>query len=382
MSKSSVNSFMQFSRVERPRIQAAHPHFSLADVSAELGRRWQLLSADERHRLKLAAEAAAAPASLSAVDWLDHVKVALGEAEFADLLHTLAQFKARAIDVRDVTLRVAALLHGRRELILGFNAFLPADVAVTPAMLDEHDRLRPDALPPRRTPSPAADGAATSSTTAALSRDDANVDVDDVVAVVDEVIAKAAAAPSSPSSASSTPRRRRPRSVELRAPASIGEQASAFAARLNAELDVRLRSNFVALLESVVEKERSVADFANKASTLFANNAQLADELFAFLPLHTATLLAALALPASPAPPTTPTSRAHTLRAGTADSPGAAGDGAHRHRRHEAASPRAQTMRGHRKASKSPSSHASHASPAAASLSSPALNTNRKKTRE
>jgi histone deacetylase complex regulatory component SIN3 len=379
---------MQFSRAERPRIQAAHPHFSLADISAELGRRWQLLSVDERHRLKLAA-AAASPASLSAVDWLDHVKLALHEAAFADLLLTLAQFKARAIDVRDVTLRVAALLHGHRDLILGFNAFLPADVAITPAMLDEHDRLRPDALPlplARRTPSPAPDDASHSSTMASTARVDDVGDVD-VAAVVDHVIAKAAAASSSSSTPSSptkqsTPRRRRPRSVELRAPASIGEQASAFAARLNAELDVRLRSNFVALLESVVEKERSVADFANKASTLFANNAQLADELFAFLPLHTATLLAALSLPASPPPPpAAPAGRAHTLRAGTGDSPGAAGDGGHRHRRHDGASPRAQTMRGHRKASKSPSSHR-HSSPADASVSSPTLNANRKKTRE
>lgn len=342
MSKVPMNSFMEFCRVERPRIKAAHPDFTLAEISRELGERYAALSPEERAHFKAlsSSNVGAASGSGQAIDWLDHVKVTLSEAAFDELLAVLAQFKSKAIDVRTVTVRVCLLLQGHRDLILGFNAFLPADFKVDASMLDDRDRLDPAKLPPsmRRRSRDHSRGALDDTASPDPALEAAAREVDAVIGAVAAVADDAAAPAASPAAASSSspasveaskntsPKRRaRPRSVELgkARPVSAAEQAAAFVAQAKALFDVHKFQIFVTMLQSVVDKERSVRDFVDKASTLFAQSPHLANELLLFLPTHVDLLLrAATAAPASPvaAPSAARFSQSQTLR--VADVPG------------------------------------------------------------
>ena len=62
-----------------------------------------------------------------ALSYLDRVKMIFVQRPkvYNDFLDIMKEFKSQSLDTPGVIKRVATLFHGREELIVGFNAFLP-----------------------------------------------------------------------------------------------------------------------------------------------------------------------------------------------------------------------------------------------------------------
>jgi len=75
----------------------------------------------------------------SALDFLDKVKTVFEKQPevYTQFLDIMKDFKAHNIDTPSVITRVKHLFHGHRDLILGFNAFLPQGYNITPRDIDE-----------------------------------------------------------------------------------------------------------------------------------------------------------------------------------------------------------------------------------------------------
>jgi paired amphipathic helix protein Sin3a len=97
-----------------------------------------------------------------ALAYLDQVKAAFEHDPlvYNQVLDIMKEFKAMDIDTRGVIDRVLQLFYGRRELILGFNTFLPPGYCIQ--FLDNeteprvHQQPRPPPPPPPPMPQPAA----------------------------------------------------------------------------------------------------------------------------------------------------------------------------------------------------------------------------------
>ena len=59
--------------------------------------------------------------------FIDSLKVEFKNApqKFNEFLHIMKNFKDKVYDVASVKCLMSKLLHGKKELIVGFNAFLP-----------------------------------------------------------------------------------------------------------------------------------------------------------------------------------------------------------------------------------------------------------------
>lgn len=88
-----------------------------------------------------AADAGDAPKVQDALSYLERVKTKFGDkpAVYAQFLDIMKEFKAQTIDTEGVIRRVKTLFRGHRELILGFNQFLPAGYKIETADLEAHE---------------------------------------------------------------------------------------------------------------------------------------------------------------------------------------------------------------------------------------------------
>eukprot|EP01125_Pyxidicula_operculata_P008483 TRINITY_DN2843_c1_g1_i2.p1 TRINITY_DN2843_c1_g1~~TRINITY_DN2843_c1_g1_i2.p1 ORF type:complete len:1171 (+),score=266.98 TRINITY_DN2843_c1_g1_i2:46-3558(+) len=75
----------------------------------------------------------------SALDFLDKVKKVFSDnpQTYTQFLEIMRAFKSHSIDTPGVILGVKRLFHGHRDLILGFNSFLPIGYKITSADLDD-----------------------------------------------------------------------------------------------------------------------------------------------------------------------------------------------------------------------------------------------------
>jgi histone deacetylase complex regulatory component SIN3 len=327
--KGTVNAFMRFAQEERPRIKAEHPNFTLAEISHELGVRYNALGAAERARRKDDARAEIARAHAdgggnmaNAIDFMDQVKVATSDEVYDEFLDALHQFKSKQIDVRSVILRVCKVCHmsmssvmfcflmdrvlsstkshpvfffffvfvfvsccptklvffcvgfqllaGHRELILGFNAFLPQDYRIESHMLDANNHLKRTAFARRR---------GNSNPVPKIDADNNDSDNETATSTISST--------SSGSGVSTSPRKAAAESLARASGDSDKgvDSANDFIASVKSRLDSATFKQFIAAMGELNEKKQATRDeTVARITALLAGHTDLIREFKLFVP--------------------------------------------------------------------------------------------------
>jgi histone deacetylase complex regulatory component SIN3 len=160
---------------------------------------------------------------------------------------------------------ITQLLAGRRELILGFNAFLPPDYRIESHMLDANNHLKRGAFGRR-----------------SGSGHTPKLDVTDVDSAVDDDINNAAATSSTASTSSASPTRK---SDSLkRASSNDNSVATDFVASVKSRLDSATFKQFLAAIGDFNDKRATREETLDRVNALLAGHTDLIRDFKLFLP--------------------------------------------------------------------------------------------------